>query len=559
MSPFRFITHNPGRQEKQMTDNADLRTLISAKLWPAVVERVRSHPHEVGGSSPSSLLRDERGYTVLHAIAAYHRDSDGRELVPAIRAILHAADVIDYAAAFGVGGADAGRGGGRGRGGADGSGGSWRLLSGQSDRASWSPLHLVCVQGGIARGKVPAMKALLQITDEEGDREDRVVSLSPSQHGVLTLLDRQERNILHHLMDVAIPSEDSFDAVRFAVAMAPSLMFQRNNRGKTPLDYVLDRLLERPSARRREHIIIIHGNDEGGVGMLRNYLMLRVLVDYMDRDVRGWGEVRPRNVLHSACLLPRRSCPSDGSLLTYLCSGDASKLEVEARAGTDVPFDNLASEVDERGNHALHLFLSNESYARGGSNAETTTAGDDGDATLLRTAENKIAVALLNAYRKAISIPDGNGDFPLQIAMKAGRRRAVPALLSEYPEAVFSDGSMLDAKLYVQVLGCISVPPHDFRGAADDDDTERAKIQRRCITTMFNLVRARPDVASFAGSGTPPESNEVVDNKSNGGSKDGSSLEGKKVKKWWKQHIKHLFSAKNPHHRLAPAPIQSRS
>ena len=43
------------RQEKQMMDNAELRTLISAKLWPAVVERVRSHPHEVGGSSSSSL------------------------------------------------------------------------------------------------------------------------------------------------------------------------------------------------------------------------------------------------------------------------------------------------------------------------------------------------------------------------------------------------------------------------------------------------------------------------------------------------------------------------
>ncbi len=28
--------------------------------------------------------------------------------------------------------------------------------------------------------------------------------------------------------------------------------------------------------------------------------------------------------LHSACLLPRHSCPSDGSFLTYLCSGDAS-------------------------------------------------------------------------------------------------------------------------------------------------------------------------------------------------------------------------------------------
>ena len=30
------------------------------------------------------------------------------------------------------------------------------------------------------------------------------------------------------------------------------------------------------------------------------------------------------NFLHSACLLPRQSCPSDGSLFTYLCSGDAS-------------------------------------------------------------------------------------------------------------------------------------------------------------------------------------------------------------------------------------------
>jgi hypothetical protein len=152
--------------------------------------------------------------------------------------------------------------------------------------------------------------------------------------------------------------------------------------------------------------------------------------------------------------------------------------------------------------------------------------------------------------------------------MKAGRRRAVPALLAEYPEAVFSDGSMLDIKFYVQVLGCISVPPHDFflandefdgrddGGSADDDVTERAKIQRRCITTMFNLVRARPDVVSFAGSGTPPESNEEVDNKSNGGSKDGSSLEGKKMKKWW-SNIKHIF-VKNPH-RLVPAPIQSPS
>ena len=552
-----------------MTDNAELRTLISAKLWPAVVERVRSHQHEVGSSSS---LRNQGGYTVLHAIAKCHveSDTDGRELVPVVRAILRAADEIDYAAAFGAGGArgdgaaeavdgrgigndettpaeDAGRGGG----GADGTGGSWRLLMDQSNRASWSPLHLVCIhQGGISRGKVHVMKALLQIMDEEEDREDRF-SLSPFQHGILTLLDRHEENILHHLMAVVIPSNDTFDAVHFAVAMAPSLLFQRNNRGMTPLDYLLDRLLERPSARRRDSISILHGN-VGGVEMLRNYLMLKVLVEYMDLDVRGWGEVRSRerrshriaerNVLHSACLLPRHSCPSDGSLLTYLCSGDASKLEVKARAGTDVPFDILASEVDERGNHALHLFLSNESYCARGGNAETTTAGDDGDATLLRTAENKITGALLDGYRNAISIPNGNGDLPLRIAMKAGRRQAVPALLAEYPEAVFSDGSMLDIKFYVHVLGCISVPPHDFfpvygefdgrddGGGADDDATKRAKIiQRRCVTIMFNLVRARPDVVSFAGSGGTPESNEEVD-KSDEKSKDGSSLERKKMK-----------------------------
>ena len=155
-----YTSHIEPRSEA-MTDNAELRTLISAKLWPAVVERVRSHQHEVGSSSS---LRNQGGYTVLHAIATCHveSDMDGRELVPVVRAILRAADEIDYAAAFGPGGArgdgaaeavdgrgigndettpaeDAGRGGG----GADGTGGSWRLLMDQSNRASWSPLHLV--------------------------------------------------------------------------------------------------------------------------------------------------------------------------------------------------------------------------------------------------------------------------------------------------------------------------------------------------------------------------------------------------------------------------------
>ncbi|KAL3794211.1 hypothetical protein ACHAW5_001488 [Stephanodiscus triporus] len=451
------------------TDNAELRGLISAKRWPAVVERVRSHPHEVGSSS---RLRDERGYTALHAVAAYNRGSDWRELVP-------------------------------------------------SNRASWSPLHLVCVQGGIARGKVPLMKALLQMD------EDHRGGVSPLQHRILALLDRQERNILHHLLDSKVPSDDAFDAIRFAVAMTPSLLFQRDSRGKTPLDYVLPRLLESPGTSRRHYMM--YRNDDPRRGMQRNYSMLKMLVEYMDRDARGWGGVQPKNVLQSACLLPQNSCPSDGSLLTYLCSCDASNLELETRDGDDFHVNNFASEVDEQGNHALHLFLSNKSYAHGG--IAETAAGDGNDA-MQCTLENKIMTALLDGYHEAISIPNSSGELPLRIAMKAGRRRTLPTLLQKYSDAVLFDESMLNIKFYVHVLACISVTP-DFLllndevdnsadGGDSDDAVKRLEIQNRWITIMYNLVRARPDIISLASRGIREVREDVL-------------LEGKKKKKkkWW--------------------------
>jgi hypothetical protein len=76
-----------------------LHNLISTRKWHAVIDRITSNPHEVG-----STLRDERGYTVLHKLLAYNRGVNGNDLVPVVRAILAAADAIDYASAYQLGG-----------------------------------------------------------------------------------------------------------------------------------------------------------------------------------------------------------------------------------------------------------------------------------------------------------------------------------------------------------------------------------------------------------------------------------------------------------------------
>ncbi|KAL3816049.1 hypothetical protein ACHAXA_010354 [Cyclostephanos tholiformis] len=273
------------------------------------------------------------------------------------------------------------------------------------------------------------------------------------------------------------------------------------------------------------------GTDHNRNGEIqKNYLTLKVLIDYIDRDARGYGGVKTINVLQSVCLLPHNTCPSDGSLITFLCSKKTSKLEATTRDRSNVrtrehdyvTVPNMTSETDEHGNLALHLFLSNESHVRGG-NAE-----------IVATLENQILSALLHRYHEAISIPNSSGDQPLQIAMKAGRRRVLPPLLAAYPDAVFSDESTLDIKFYVHVLGCMSVPSIFFfkggdMGNISDDDEKQANI-RRCFTTMFHLVRARPNITSLVGSGIP-ESNEGGADITLG-SKDGL-LERMTKKNWW--------------------------
>eukprot|EP00571_Detonula_confervacea_P007080 CAMPEP_0172323376 /NCGR_PEP_ID=MMETSP1058-20130122/48558_1 /TAXON_ID=83371 /ORGANISM="Detonula confervacea, Strain CCMP 353" /LENGTH=591 /DNA_ID=CAMNT_0013039353 /DNA_START=23 /DNA_END=1798 /DNA_ORIENTATION=- len=561
------------------THPTDLHKLISAKQWPAAIDRCHTHPHEVGSSSH---LRSERGYTALHTLMAYNQGASGEDLVPVVKAIFRAADEIDYGAEFrlGVGGGEEGSSEvddeskintneivegedtTTKEGEARRTGGSWRLLLDQRNRACWSPLHLICVQGGIAHGKVPVMKALLQM-DEHGNNNNEH-EFSQYQQRILTLLDRQNRNILHHLLDTVVPS--SFQAVRFALAMTPSLLFQRDNRDKTPLDYVLERIMENPGTRRR-HYMNSYGNDDAG--MKKNYLMLKLLVGCMEQETRGWGEVKvnkkdssvagadsvtpkklnqtisndvgnredlPKSVLQSACLLPRSVCPANGSLLTYLSSDNVSKMEANVRDDAKLPIVNMAAEADENGNHALHLFVSNKSYGNASNSKSSDEAPPGGSRdcamdtnTPHGNTEHKIMQVLIDKDPNTVHIPNSNGELPLHIAMKSGRRRAVAMLVVEYPEAVLLDDNMDDLKLFMHILGCISVPQKvcpERNGVngnhSNANDENQAKIQLRCLATMFGLVRARPDIVSLACS-SPPKS----------GSKGGSGC-GLLKKKWWK-------------------------
>lgn len=526
------------------TQPTELHELISAKRWPAAIDRCQAHPHEVGSSSH---LRNERGYTALHTLMAYSHSTPGGDLVPLVKAILRAADEINYGAEFRLGRGEEGS-----REAEDECkintneivegegeptqvrlvGGSWRLLLDQNNRARWSPLHLICVHGGITHGKIAVIKALLQMDVDENDGGE----LNQYRQRIITLLDRQNRNILHHLLDIVVPSD--IEAVGFAVALTPSLLFQQDNREKTPLQYVLERIMANPGSRRR-HYMNSYGNDDAG--LKKNYQMLSLLVRCMEQETRGWGAVKnienaaslvpeedqttscdeisrniPRNVLQSASLLPRSLCPSDGSLLTYLSSDTVSTLEAKVRADAKFPVINMAEETTCQGNLALHLFVSNESYAGDSdSNASDQDANND---TSNSSAEDKILDALLDKNRSAVRTANSNDELPLHIAMKAGRRRAVATLLVEYPEAVLLYDSFDNIKLIMHILSSISVA----KECGHEDASSENKF--RYLTTMFALVRARPDIVSLAGSSRPePESKKE---ESRGGLF--------KTKKWWK-------------------------
>ncbi|KAL9188927.1 hypothetical protein ACHAXT_011417 [Thalassiosira profunda] len=523
-----------------VTHPTELHTLISARRWPAVIERCRTHPHEVG---TASHLRNERGYTALHTLVAYNQLERVEDLIPVAKALLKAADEVDYGATYKLGDGREeieqenkintnevedeeatsvpGKEGRR-------SGGSWRLLLDQNNHAQWCPLHIMCVHGGLSRGKVMMVKALLQMSETSDEEENEEVR--QYQHQILTLLDRQDRNLLHHLLDSVVPSDETFEAVRFVVEMAPQLLFVRDANEKTPLAYVLERISENPGTRRRHFMNSFAGNDDEG--LVKNYRMLKLLVYAMETETRGWGEMkargndvvpdgdavsithgsttnddsRPINVLHAACRLPRSACPFDGSLLIYLCSPDATKLEAKVR---EKPSDDMSIDVDEEGNQALHVFVSNASYVTPSNGNNTNSdASEECDNTAYLRAEWKIMQALgvfdkdrKTGFTPSSWTPNDRDQLPLHIAMKTGRRHAVAILLLESPKVVLQGDTAIDAKIFAHVLGSIAVPQFIIPDEdADMNDSNFDTIVRQhCHTIMFDLVRARPDIVSLAG------------------------------------------------------------
>jgi len=145
-------------------------------------------------------------------------------------------------------------------------------------------------------------------------------------------------------------------------------------------------------------------------------ITLNALTDMSDGRRRVQQQLRSsrRNVLQMACLLPRDACPYNGLLISYLCSTNASTLEVQAISSRTlstrrwersnvttnnggIPTINMAGEVEEDGNYALHLFLLNKSYSRVTDNSDTNN-----DNKLQRTTEVNILHALIDAHHDAI-------------------------------------------------------------------------------------------------------------------------------------------------------------
>ena len=438
-------------------------------------------------------------------------------------------------------------------------------------RAQWSPLHLICVHGGINHGNTSIIKSLLQLNQTAVTQEEEN-QRTQYQTQIINLLDRQHRNILHHLLDSVVPSNETFDTIQFIVRLSPSLLFTEDVRGKTPLSYVLERLMENPGKRRR-HYMESYGNDKEGV--MKNYKMLRLLVRCMERETRSWNvsqrttdvnslgdennntsdstittpnigtDENQNNILQLACLLPRAVCPSDGSLIAYLTSIDAGKLEAQVRNEADnnnhnssssssssLNATNMSEEEDASGNHALHVFLTNKSYAgkydsQSSSGDNSRGSGNDEENTTTPSkVEHEIMQHLIQMDHQAIFTSNNMGQLPLQIAMKAGRRNAISVLVLEYPEAVLLDDSMNNIKYFMYVLSSISDPTNVYllkTGSEGDDeesteDDVHAKKSKKCLTAMYELVRAKPDVVSFADSGSR---------------KEGASTKTKN--KWWKR------------------------
>jgi hypothetical protein len=435
-------------------------------------------------------------------------------------------------------------------------GGAHRLLLDQNNRAQWSPIHLICVQGGFSRGKVDLLKALLQEDESSIEQQQQQ---QEQQQQLLSLVDRQKRTILHHLLETRMPSEDSFRTVHYIIHKQFSLLYNKDDRGKTPLEYVFDRYRQdgpssmvqvtgRVLARGNGIPVAVRGDGGGGrrvgaeqqllngipaavradpngvvarrllpVGgparvarrvpaeqqggplgvprrlpgfnLLEDFgdnneetmseatkktlLMMKVLIGYLDRGEEmtttmmmeannghvNNDDIIPRNIYHSVCRLPRNACP------------------IQIFQGLFQGYTDLEKEVDENGNTNLHLFLANTSYST------RTCKISSGELNCQREA----CRSLVESNRDALYMQNNKGHLPLRVAMDTGRKEVLSDLIMTNYKAVLMDKRLDSPKLMAHVLGLIADVIKDRNSHP--------------LETIFELVRAKPDVVEFGGAG----------------------------------------------------------
>jgi hypothetical protein len=377
-------------------------------------------------------------------------------------------------------------------------GGSLRLLLDQHNRAKWSPLHLVCVQGGFHHGKVPLFRALLQ------DRQD------DSCRQLLSLLDRQNRNVLHHLLEIQVPSDDTFEAVHYVIRRDYSLLLQKDDRGKTPLHYVFDRHHMHVHSTRTS-LSNGHTVEERNE---RNYRLLKVLIGYLDRgeeaavrtteandeDVRN-DDIIPHNLFHAVCRLPMGICPEN--MFKFLYKGVTS----------------LEKEVDENGNTSLHILLANPSFSGEGKQSYHLPYNRPFDQS------RREFRYVLASNRDAIYTTNNSGHLPLRTAMDAGHRGVVLSdLIMVNHQAVLLDKRLEGSpKLMAHVLGVVASSSDTL-----EPDSEPKIVDNvvHPLDIMFELIRGKPDIVSFGGSKV-----EVLD------VKEGKRLDPEGKKTTWRKKL----------------------
>ncbi len=436
---------------RPITPPSELHELIASHQWEDAIHRCQTHPKEVkirdGGYTAllnlvyrtetlhpdkvQSTLNDERGYTVLHSLLVYNENTTEQDnLFRLVSAILTAAERVGFGAKFPSSILSSKP-----------SGGSLRLLLDQKNHARLSPLQVIC-----DHGQLPLFRALLQ---------EHLLEHSTSLH-VLALPDYQGRNVLHYLFSRFISFDfDMFRAVHYFIQQGYSLLIEKDERGRTPLDIVCNQYFDAKGTR---------GEGEMYLNKLATYRLLHILTWYLEQLDESTGiigandidlHILRHNLFHSVCRLPMGICPKSMFSFLYDCTS-----EPESHSS--------AYAVDEDGNTALHLLLGNPSYK--------------GEVEAFRF--------VLASNKNAVYVRNKSGYLPLYIAMDAGwRAEVLSALIILNLQAVLHESVETFLHAVSAIASCDVVLTPDSEPKIADDVVHP-------LDTMYTLIRARPDIVN---------------------------------------------------------------